>query len=224
MRTALLIGLATTLPAAELHITVHNTVGDPLADIDVAARAVGDPPYKGFKTRTNARGELRMGNFETGEYLVTLRDPHRSRSQFHYPTQTVEVSVPDGEAPVSFEFTMPALRLFRVRGKVVGLAQLDDPSHKHMLFVEPKENPHEPPPEMARTAVIVRADGTFALPWLPRGSYDLALGQLEGNNFGYGIRRVPLGELQVNSDLGGLLLTAFPSDSNSSTRTSGKLR
>ena len=223
MRIALYLCLATALTAAELQIQVRDTLGEPLENFNICLGAAGEIPRNvtGLKLRTHRSGGLYLAHVEPGEYMLTVRNPKVRKSRFYYPPQSLKVTVPEGQAVVPVAVTMAGVRRFRVVGRVGGLSV--DRRFRYLLSFEPIEQPGGVPPEIARTAVELNGSGGFVAPGLPRGTYELALEEFDGFPNSK-IRRIPLGELEVHSDLSGLLLQALELDSNSSTRTSGKLR
>jgi hypothetical protein len=195
------------LATGEVEVVVVDSLGLPVEDASVEVRRVDGRDRARTPAVRAAGGVLTAFGIRPGRYEASAA-PVEARGMV-YQAAAAAFDFRPGQDQVRVRLVMPSERLFRISGRILGLAGSARPM---LIVLEPQRETMQDAGRGLRLGAPLDSGGHFAVNGVPRGSYSLKLVWERGSRLDLdGSRSRVLAKIRVDADRKGLLLTA-PAD------------
>ncbi len=191
--------------AAAINGRVIDELGEPVGDasLSTTTSASGDRDVR-RRVSADDRGIFRIANLQPGEYQLRVRGGRSRRFRGALEAEPTEVEVEEGDdirgVQIVLHTRMEERQLFKVSGHLTGVDHSGSGAHMIALIGRGR----------GRSFVRLQEDGAFTAQNVRPGRYNVAYIHRSDSTESNGSRRVPLGSVEVNDDLVGLVLSPRP--------------
>ena len=198
--------------AAVVAGSVVDELSEPFANVNVSLMRLDGRESRPLRARTDDRGAFRIAGVAPGRYALTTVSSYRGLDDSLYEGLPVELEAASGEVIDGLRVVL--MRAggggFRVSGAVQDIEL--SPDVGNFVQFRPFGGAPQRPMPAGILARAVNEDGTFAFDKIPEGRYLLTLQQVRAAapEDQRPASRLMLGELEVSSDIEGLILAPLP--------------
>ena len=190
--------------AAAITGRVIDELGEPIGEARVTARssAAGDRDSR-RDASSDDRGIYRIANLQPGKYELRVQGRRSRRFRGALAAKPTEVEVEEGDDIRGVQIVLHTRaeeeRRYQLSGRLTGVDLSG--SGRHMISLRSGGG---------RTMVPLQDDGAFTLGSVRAGKHELSYVHLSHPTEPNGRLRLPLGSVEVNGDISGLVLSPRP--------------